>query len=216
MEFEEIENSIKNSIKTVKDFSEYVKRSRRSYGLAWAVWGILVFVGFGLMHLSLYIVPWYLIAYLGILGTFAAAFLAKGFISCKISEKIGRARSWIDVISDRVWLLALLGGVCFCFIPFIIVNSINTELLMCTILLGWFIADGIGSGVTGIITDSKGAILIGIFSILAVVPLSLSARLLEYAFLIFGIIIGGGNAIIGFYDYNVWLKERGENISESK
>lgn len=92
----------------------------------------------------------------------------------------------------------------------------NSELLICTILLGWFIADGIGSGVTGIITGSKGSILIGVLLILAVVPLSLSVWLLEYAFLIFGIIMGGGSAIIGFYDYNVWLKEKGENIFESK
>lgn len=56
---------------------------------------------------------------------FAVAYPAKGFISRRISDKIGRARSWIDVISDMVWLLALLGGVCFCFIPFIIVNSIS-------------------------------------------------------------------------------------------
>jgi hypothetical protein len=201
--FEEIERSLG----TVKEFSDYVRESRRAYGIAWAVWGIIVLAGFALMQTILYRVAWYLIAYIGIIGTLGVAFLVEAMISHRVSKRIGRARSWVDVNCDRIWLLAIAGGICFCFIPTIFITEGVSDpvSLMCAILLGWFIADGFGAGATGILTGSKGMALTGLLAILAVVPLSV--WLLEYAFLVFGLIMGGGYAITGFVDYEMWLRE---------
>lgn len=200
---------IERSLGTVKEFSDYVRKSRKAYGIAWAVWGIVVLAGFVLMHALLRSIPWYLIVYAGILGTFAVAFIAEGFIAHRTSKRIGKARSWVDINCNRIWLLAILGGICLTFVPlFLVLKGSDPVWLMCAILLGWFVADGIGAGSTGILTGSVGMTLTGVLSILAVIPLA--AFFLEYAFLVFGLIMGGGYAITGFADYRAWLRESRE------
>ncbi|VUT23618.1 MAG: hypothetical protein MASP_00091 [Candidatus Methanolliviera sp. GoM_asphalt] len=64
-----------------------------------SVFGLIVFVGFTLMHLLLYRVAWYWIAYLGIIGTFLIAFFVNGFLARGVTSRIGEAKSWMNVYS---------------------------------------------------------------------------------------------------------------------
>jgi len=204
---------ILNSFKTVDAFGEYVKRSRRAYGMCWAAFGLIVFVGFMLMHLLLYRVAWYWIPYLGIIGTFLIAFFVNSFLARGVTSRIGEAKSWMDLYSGRIWSLMILGGICLTTvimpIPFVMEGTLpNPVPLMCYLLLGWFVADGIGIGATGIITGSRGNLIIGILLIVSTIPIALFA--LEYAFLLFGLICGIGTMISGFSDYRSWLSEAKE------
>lgn len=200
-------DEVEKSLGTVKEFSDYVRESRRAYGIAWAVWGAIVLAGFALMHALLRSAAWYMIAYPGVMGTLAIAFLAEALISHRVSKKMGRARSWVDINCGRIWALSILGGVCLCFVPTIFITEgvSDPAMLMCAILLGWFVVDGIGAGATGVLTGSIGMILTGVVSILVVIPLAV--WLLEYAFLAFGLIMGGGYAVTGFAEYGAWLRE---------
>lgn len=204
MENEEIERSLT----TIKEFSEYVRKSGRAYGIAWAVFGLIILTGFAIMQLLLYRVEWYWIVFLGIFGTLILAFLATGLIIDRIQRKIGKARSWVDVNCGRIWRLAILGGVCLnigissIFVPGI--PEIKEVSVTCYILLGWFVADGMGSSASGVLTGSKGMTITRIMLMVSVIPLALFA--LEYAFLAFGLIMGAGYIITGLTDHNAWLK----------
>jgi hypothetical protein len=201
---------ILKSFKTVDAFGEYVQRSRKAYGMCEGAFGLIVFVGFMLMHLLLYRVAWYWIAYLGIIGTFLIAFFVNGFLARGVTSRIGEAKSWMNVYSNRIWSLAILGGVCLttvtASIPFVMEGALSNPVpLMCYILLGWFVADGIGMGATGIITGSRGNLITGILLIVSAIPIASFA--LEYAFLLFGLMCGIGCMVSGFSDYRSWLSE---------
>ena len=194
---------IERSLTTIKEFSDYVRESSKAYGLAWVVWGFIVLAGFGLMHLLLYRVDWYWIVYLGIFGTLGTAGLAAGIVTSRIQRKIGKARSWVDVNCSRIWFLSILGGVCLTVEISSIseIYEIEEVQLMCYILLGWFVADGIGASASGMLTGSKGMAIIGIILIASIIPISLYA--LEYAFLAFGLIMGLGYIASGLADYRI-------------
>ena len=136
------------------------------------------------------------------------AFLTAGLIIDRIQRKIGKARSWVDVNCLRIWHLAVLGGVCLNIGILSIFVSGNPEIkevsVTCYILLGWFVADGIGASVTGVLTGSKGMAITGIVLMVSVIPLAFYA--LEYAFLVFGLIMGIGYIITGLTDHNAWSK----------
>jgi hypothetical protein len=114
----------------------------------------------------------------------------------------------VDVNCGRIWCLAILGGVCLnigilsIFVPGI--PEIKEVSVTCYILLGWFVADGMGSSASGVLTGSKGMTITGIMLMVSVIPLALFA--LEYAFLAFGLIMGTGYIITGLTDHNAWLK----------
>jgi hypothetical protein len=205
MEYERIEKSLE----TVKEFSEYVRKSQRAYGPSTMALGLVMLAGFVLMQSLLYKVAWYWIVFLGIIGTFVIAFSVMGFISQRIEQKIGKAKTWVNVSISRIWPIVILGGVCLTIVVQIALigySEISEVKVMCCILLGWFVVDGIGISASGVLSRSKVETIDGIALIILAIPIALFV--LEYAFLAFGLIAGGGMAIAGFLDYRAWQKEK--------
>jgi len=181
------------------------------------VFGLIIFVGFMLMHLLLYRVAWYWITYLGIIGTLLIAIAVYGFLARGVTSKIGETKPWRNVYSTRVLCLATLGGLSVTMMtalsPFVMKGArSNYVLAMCNTLPIWFIADGVSLYAIGRIAGSRGNIIIGIIEIAigiaSAMPIAIFA--LEHAFLLFGLICGIGSMIAGFSDYRSWLNEAKE------
>ena len=205
MEYERIEKSLE----TVKEFSEYVRKSQRAYGPSTVALGLVMLAGFVLMHSLLYKVAWQWIVSLGIVGTLVIAFTLQGFVARKIEQKLGKAKTWVSVNISRIWPIVILSGVCLTSlvqITLIGYSEIAEVELMCYIMLGWSVGDGIGISASGVLSRSKAETIDGIALIISVIPIALFA--LEYAFLAFGLILGGGAVIGGFLDYKAWQKEK--------
>ena len=204
MESEDIEKSLG----TIKEFSEYVKKSERAYGLAWAAFGLIILGGFVIMQLLLHIVEWNWIVF-GIFITLGAAFTGVSVISLRIERKIGKARSWIGVNVNGIWRLAIVGGFCLNLVASITLSHISriTDVeMLCYVLLGWFVVVGMGASATGVLTSSKGMTITGIVLMVSIILIALYA--LEYAFLTFGIILGVGYMVTGFANYGTGLKRQ--------
>lgn len=207
-------SEIEERIALIEQISRLVSEERRAYGVLHALWGIAIFAGFSAAQLVVYAsAPWtYLVACIA--TSLGLAAVLHALIRKRIQRELGGAGAvWLSIKIGISWFAtAFIGGACamlwFFNVPEFqaILEAPNPYYGSSIILLIWFIIDGIGVMITGVLVESKEYFAIG--AVLCALAPILAATNPIHAWAVFGAVLGLGYFAIGIRDYARWKRAK--------